>query len=120
MRRSLNYKRADRVAELIRHEMADILLKEIKDPRVGSVTLTSVKVTDDLRSARVYFGVLDRTTHIEEIENGLEAAAGYFHRLLLKRLRLKTVPHLTFHFDQNLDYSFHISEILKDLEEGEE
>ncbi len=118
MRRSQNYKRADRVGELIRHEVADILLKEIKDPRIGSVTLTRVKITDDLRSARVYFGVLDRTTHVEEIEKGLEAAGSYVHRLLVKRLRLKTVPRLSFHFDRNLDYSFHISGILKNLDEG--
>ena len=120
MKRSPDYKRADRVGELIRQEVSNILLKEVKDPRIGFVTLTRVKVTDDMRSAQVYFGVLDRTAHVEEIEKGLEAAESFVHRLLVKRLRIKTVPRLNFHFDRNLDYSFHISEILKDLEEKEE
>ena len=111
-----NYKRSDRVSELIRHEVAEIIFRETKDPRIGTVTVTRVKVSDDLRLAKVYFGVLDRTAQVEEVEKGLERASSYIHKLLVKRLRLKVVPRLTFHYDKNIDYSFHISKILKGLE----
>ncbi|UCF30076.1 MAG: 30S ribosome-binding factor RbfA [bacterium] len=119
MSRSQEYRRADRVGELIRQELAEILLKEVKDPRVGTVTITRVKVTDDLRQAKVYFGVLDRTTQVEEVAQGLEKATGHIHRLLGKRLRMRIIPRLSFSFDRNLDYSFHISRILRDIEADE-
>jgi ribosome-binding factor A len=116
MSRSQDYRRADRVGELIRHELADILLKEAKDPRIGSVTITRVKVSDDMRHAKVYFGVLDNTAMVDDITKGLEQATSYIHRLLGKRLRMRIIPRLTFSFDRNLDYSFHISRILKEIE----
>ncbi len=120
MRKQLDYKRADRVGELIKHEMSEILLREAKDPRIESVTITRVQLTDDLRSARIYFGVLDRTAQIDEVEEGLEKASSFIHSLLVKRLRLKFIPRMTFHFDRNLDYSFHISRILDDLDVEED
>jgi len=117
MARIHDYRRADRVAELVRSEVSQILLREAKDPAIGTVTLTRVKVSDDLRSAVVYYGVLDRTAEVEEIQQGLDRAIGYIHGLLGKRLRLRFTPRLTFIFDKNLDYSFHIDKILKDLDE---
>ena len=117
MSRSFDYKRADRVGELLKHELSEILLKEAKDPGIGEVTITRVKVSDDLRSAQVYFGVLDRTTMVEQVETGLQRASSFMHRLLGKRLRLKHVPRLTFIFDRNLDYSVRISKILSEIDE---
>lgn len=119
MRRSFDYKRSDRVGELVKHELSQILLREVKDPAIGTVTITRVVLTDDLRSGQVYFGVLDRTARSEEVEVGLERASPHIHRILGKRLRMKYIPKLTFHFDRNLDYSVHISKILSDIE-GEE
>lgn len=116
MPRYSDYKRADRVGELVKHEISDILRKEAKDPGIGEVTITRVKVSDDLRSAQVYFGVLDRTAEIEQVEEGLQRASGYIHRLLGKRLRLKYIPKPIFIFDRNLDYSFRISEILREID----
>jgi ribosome-binding factor A len=117
MPRYSDYKRADRVGELVKKEISDILRKEAKDPGIGEITITKVKVSDDLRSAHVYFGVLDRTSEIEKVEEGLRRASGYIHRLLGKRLRLKYIPKPIFIFDRNLDYSFRISEILKEIDE---
>jgi ribosome-binding factor A len=117
MSRSFDYKRADRVSELLKHELSEIILKEAKDPGIGEVTITRIKVSDDLRSAMVYFGVLDRTTEADQVEEGLQRASSYMHRLLGKRLRLKHIPRLTFVFDRNLDYSFKISKILSEIEE---
>jgi len=99
------------------HEISDILRKEAKDPGIGEITITRVKVSDDLKFAQVFFGVLDRTAQIEQVEEGLARAAGYIHRLLGQRLRLKHVPRPTFIFDRNLDYSFRISKILKEIDE---
>ncbi|MBN2720257.1 MAG: 30S ribosome-binding factor RbfA [Proteobacteria bacterium] len=118
MPRSHDYKRSDRVGELVMHEISDILRKEAKDPSIGEITIMRVKVSDDLKFAQVYFGVLDRTAEIEKIEEGLQRATGYIHRLLGKRLRLKHVPRPVFIYDRNIDYSFRISEILKEI--GEE
>jgi ribosome-binding factor A len=117
MSRSYDYKRADRVSELLKHELSDIIRREAKDPGIGEVTITRIKVSDDLRSALVYFGVLDRTAEVAHVEEGLQRASSYMHRLLGKRLRLKNVPKLTFIFDKNLDYSFRISKILSEIEE---
>ena len=117
MSRSYDYKRSDRVSELLKHELSEILRKEAKDPAIGEVTITRVNLTDDLRFATVYFGVLDRTTEVDQIEEGLQRASSYMHRLLGKRLRLKHTPRLTFKFDRNLDYSFKISKILSEIDE---
>ena len=111
MGRKFDYKRSDRVSELLKHELSEIIRREAKDPGIGEVTITRVKVSDDLRSAVVYFGVLDRTTEADKVEEGLLRASSYIHRLLGKRLRLKFVPKLTFVFVKNLDYSFKISRL---------
>lgn len=116
MSRTFNYKRSDRVSELLKHELSDIIRKEAKDPAIGEITITRIKVSDDLRSAMVYFGVLDRTTEVGKAEEGLQRASSYMHRLLGKRLRLKHIPKLTFAFDRNLDYSFRISKILSEID----
>lgn len=117
MGRSFDYKRSDRVSELLKHELSEIILREAKDPGIGEVTITRVKVSDDLRSALVYFGVLDRVTATVQVEEGLQRASSYMQRLLGKRLRLRHIPRLTFVFDRNLDYSFKISKILSEIDE---
>ena len=66
-----SFKRADRVADLLKMEIADLLLKQVRDPRIGSVTITGVKVTDDLRTARVFFVELGKDACSEEVQAGL-------------------------------------------------
>lgn len=119
MKRTYSYKRSDRVSELVRQEIADILLKDIKDPRMETVTVTRVKVSNDLRSAKVLFGVMDKTAEVEEIRESLQLAGNFMHKLLARRLRLKNTPKLLFEFDRNLDYSFHISNILDTINKEE-
>ena len=119
MSRPFDYKRADRVSELLKHEISQIVLREVKDPAVGEVTITRVQVTDDLRMATVSFGVLDRIDEAEQVTESLQRAAGHIQRLLGKRLRLRFIPRLTFQFDRNLDYSLKISKLLQDIEEEE-
>ncbi len=111
-----DYKRADRVSELLKAEISEILLRETKDPRIGEVTITRVLLTDDLRLATVYFGVLDRTAEAEQVTEGLQRAGGHIQRILGKRLHLRFIPKLTFQFDRNLDYSMKISKLLQEID----
>jgi ribosome-binding factor A len=119
MGRSFDYKRADRVSELLKHEVSEIVRRDVKDPAVGEVTITRVQVTDDLKMATVSFGVLDRLDEAEQVTESLQRAAGHIQRLLGKRLRLRFIPKLTFQFDRNLDYSLKISKILQEIDEDE-
>jgi len=114
--RSREYTRATRVEELLRREVSEILRDEVKDPRVGAVTITRVKVADDLKNATLWFGVLDRTSEATAIEEALNRSAGFVHHHLVRRVTQKVVPRLCFRFDKNLDYSFKIQSLLNKIE----
>ena len=116
----MNFKRADRVAELIRAEMADIIIKEVKDPRLHSVTITSVKVTDDLRNAKIYFVEMGKDECSPEIKAGLTKAAGFIRRELGKRVQLRCVPELTFVHDQSFGYGNRIESLLVQIANKQE
>ncbi len=114
------FKRADRVADLIRMEIADILLKQIKDPRIGTVTVTGVKMSDDLRNAQVFFVEMGRDACSPETREGLESAAGFLKRELGKRLQLRHVPEIDFAFDKSFAYGSHIERLLAEIRRKEE
>ncbi|HPX12273.1 MAG TPA: 30S ribosome-binding factor RbfA, partial [Syntrophales bacterium] len=96
----MTFKRADRVADLIREEVNRILVKDIMDPRVRNVTITDVRVTDDLRIAKIYFVPLGQDSPSEDARKGLEKATPFFRRNLGKRLNLRFVPEVHFYFDE--------------------
>jgi len=105
----------------MREEISEILLKDLKDPRIGFVTITKVAVTDDLRQAKVYYSVFGGEQEKEDSFQGLESATGYIKRELGRRMRLKYMPEITFHFDDSLEYGAHIEELLRDVKDtGEE
>jgi ribosome-binding factor A len=115
------FKRADRVADLIQCEISDILLKQIRDPRIGAVTITGVKVTDDLRLAKIYFVELAQDTIRAETLAGLEKATGFLKRELGKRLQLRCVPDLIFRVDASFAYGNRIERLLAEIkQEGTE
>ena len=91
---TMSFKRADRVAELIRAEMADIIIREVKDPRLHSITITSVKISDDLRNAKIYFVEMGKDECSDEIKAGLTQAAGFIRRELGKRMQLRSYRNL--------------------------
>ncbi len=93
------YKRATRVADQIRAEVADILMRRTKDPRVGFVTVTDVELTNDLRLARVYVATLPEDPHGDEVLAGLSHAVGFIRAELGRRLRLRHTPELIFQRD---------------------
>ncbi len=112
------YKRSDRVGDLIRQELASMIVYgEIKDYRVGLVTITHVKMSPDLKDAKVYFSQIGSDQEKDESRQGLNSASGYVRRELAKRLSLKHVPTVRFFFDDTLDYSDHIEKLIKGIKD---
>lgn len=113
------YKRSDRVGDLIKEEIASMMLHgDIKDPRIGFVTITHVKMSPDLKEARVYFSQIGSSAEIEKSRDGLNSASGFIRRGLSRRLNLKHIPHLEFFYDETLEYSDHIERVIKEIKEG--
>jgi ribosome-binding factor A len=111
----MRFKRAEKVGDQIREVISEILLQELKDPRIGFVTITKVAVSDDLRAARVYYSVFGDAQQKEASYQGLESATGYIKRELGRRMRLKYMPEITFLFDDSLEYGEHIEELLRSV-----
>lgn len=111
------FKRSDKVAEAIHEEISTLLIKGVKDPRVGFVTLTGVKVTDDLRLATIFFSVIGSDEVRKETEAGLNSAKGYLRREIGKALRLRLVPDIIFRYDESIEYGSHIESLLRQIHE---
>lgn len=112
--------RIRRVDEAVRTVLSDAIAKDLKDPRVGFVTVTGVKTSPDLRYTRVYVSVLgDEATREASLE-GLNSARGYLQATLARELRLKYTPALTFHYDESIDHGMRITELLHEVDEGAE
>src|SRR5512145_1875400 len=110
-----SFKRADRVADLSKMEISDVLLKQVRDPRIGSVTITGVKVTDDLRTARVFFVELGKDALSEGVQAGLGKATGFLRRELGRRLQLRHVPEIIFTYDPSFAYGNRIDTLLMEI-----
>lgn len=118
----MEYKRSDRVADLLQKEIADLVFRRVKDPRVANITVTGVDVTPDLKNARVFFCIMgggsdDKSR--QEASSGLEKATGFIRREIGKRLRLRFVPQIDFKYDSSFEYGDRIEKILKDLREND-
>jgi len=112
--------RSVRVGELIQQDLSDIILRGLRDPRVGFITIMSVDVTSDLRIAKVYFTVMGEDSDVEQTQKGLESASAYLRRELGKRLKLRHVPELIFIFDKSVAYGNHIEEIIQQIERAKD
>lgn len=112
----LGSKRTDRVGDQIRMEIADILQRRIKDPRVGFVTITAVDVTADLKQAWVYVTVLQEGEQGEEAMATLGRAAGFIRGELGRRLKLRYVPTVTFVRDSSVDQVKRVMTLLDELQ----
>ena len=111
--------RRAKVEELIKQELSQMILSEVKDPRIGFVTVTGVKMTPDLREARAYISVMGDENKVKSSLAGIKSAMPFFKRELAKRVRLRYMPSLTFELDKSLDYSEHIQKLLLKAERGE-
>jgi ribosome-binding factor A len=115
----MDYKRKDRVGDLLRHEISQILFRDIKDPRIGFVTITGVEVSDDLKEARVYYSVVGTEEEKKATEKGLRSSVNYIRNELRKVLDLKHIPNLTFRFDASIEYGDRIERLLKEIKASE-
>jgi ribosome-binding factor A len=113
-------KRSERVADLIQREVAEMLVKSIKDPRIGFVTITKVTVSEDCRFAKVYFSVAGTPAERESSGKGLDSAKGYVRKELGRRLRLRYTPEIVFQFDPSIEYAIHMEEVIRSIHRGEE
>jgi ribosome-binding factor A len=112
-------KRSEKVADLIHQEISEMLIKTVKDPRIGFVTITRVEVTEDCRSAKVYFSVAGTPKERERSMKGLNSARGYVRKELGRRIRLRYTPEIVFKFDPSIEYAIHIGEVIRHLSEEE-
>ena len=107
-----DFPRSRRIAEQVQRELSDIIRLELKDPRVGMITLTDVEVTRDNAHARVYFTLLGGEARVEEARAGLQHAAGYLRSQLARRLNIRVVPQLGFEYDASVERGARLSQLI--------
>ncbi|MHC5078452.1 MAG: 30S ribosome-binding factor RbfA [Planctomycetota bacterium] len=107
--------RRKRVAERLKQEIGGILLSEIKDPRIGMVSVVRVKVSADLRTASVYVSVLGDDADKKKAMQGIQHARGFIQTHIAKRVDLRFAPILRFHLDESIERSVRLSKILNEL-----
>ena len=107
------FSRSDRVSGQIQKNLSELLKKNIQDPRLEMVTITSVKMSQDLRIARVYFISSRDKMSRKEAAEGFKSALGYIKRVLAAKLGLRYMPDLKFFYDESFDYGSHIDNVLK-------
>ena len=107
------FARSDRVAEQMLRELADLLQFEVKDPRVGMVTVTEVEVSGDMSHAKIYYSApLQDNKALDALQKGLERTAGFLRSQLSKRMLLRTVPQLHFVYDASIDSGMKMSRLI--------
>jgi ribosome-binding factor A len=109
------FSRADRVAGQIQKILSEILIKDIKDPRLDMATITGVKMSRDLKLARIYFTISGSNKSSEDASKGFKSAAGYLKRTLAGQLGLRYMPDLAFFYDESFDYGARIDTLLRTL-----
>lgn len=111
----MTVKRSEKVAEAIHEIVSALLLKGVKDPRIGFTTITGVKVSDDLHFATIYFSVVGSDAEKKSTESGLNSARGFIRRELGKNLRMRYVPEVFFKYDESVDYGQRIDTLLDEI-----
>jgi len=105
--------RIERVNNLIRHEISELLQRQVKDPRLGNfVAVTEVSTSPDLRYAKVFVSCMGSEEEKREALSGLIAASGFFRSRLAKRLRLRRIPELSFHWDDSIQRGAHLLQLI--------
>lgn len=109
--------RKEKVQDAIQREICDIFQNELKDPRIGFVTITRVEMSDDLRYAKVFFSVLGKDEEKKKTVEALDSAIGFIRTLVAERVQLRFAPELTFKLDESIEYSSHIQKLLDEIKE---
>jgi len=100
--------RSERVALQLKKEVSKILQEDIKDPRIGFITITRVDLTGDLRYARVHFSVLGDDEAREIASEGIDSAKGYIRKLIAERMNMRYAPEISFKLDNSIEYSINL------------
>jgi ribosome-binding factor A len=111
-------KRVARLNEQFKRELTALLRSEVKDPRIGLITITDVEVTADLYHAKVYFTLAGDEEDRQQVLEGLRAATGFLRGELGRRMRIRRAPDLHFTFDNTLEHAMHIERLLREARAG--
>ncbi len=107
-----DFPRSRRIAEQVQRELSGVIRLELKDPRVGMITITDVEVTLDQKVARVFFTLLGDESKIEETTRGLQHAAGFLRSQLAQRFEMRSVPQLQFVYDASVERGVRLSHLI--------
>lgn len=114
-------RRTERLNDLIREEISDLLRRQAKDPRLDCfLTVTMVDASPDLRHAKVFISVMGTEEEKTKAMNGLASASSFFHRELMKRLSLRRTPQLSFHRDDSIERAAHVMDLMKGIAVSED
>ncbi len=108
-------KRAVRVGDQLLREIANLLVRKIKDPRIKGATLTGVRLSDDLRHAKIYYSVMGYKEDIERTQAGLDSAKGFIKKEIGQRMELKYIPDITFKHDPSLAEGEHMERLFEKI-----
>jgi ribosome-binding factor A len=116
----MDSQRLQRVGEVLRFELSELVRLKLKDPRLGFVTITNVEVSADLRHAKVFVSSLGAPEETSRSVEVLTGAAGFLRGELFKRVRLRLIPELSFKVDRSIEHSVRISQVLRELKDESE
>lgn len=112
----LPYKRSQRVSDLLREEIAEIIMRKLKDPRLGFITVTGVDITEDLKIAKVFISSLKENERESNLSI-LNSAKSFIRSEVAKRLRMKNIPSIEFRTDESIGYGDRIERLLREIKE---
>ncbi|MDD4954226.1 MAG: 30S ribosome-binding factor RbfA [Candidatus Omnitrophica bacterium] len=112
--------RHDRITEAIRQEASLVIHGQLKDPRLGFVTVTRVELTSDYRSAKIFYSVLGKEEDHKKTKEALDSALGFVRRMIAQRINLRFAPDIIFREDRSTEYSVKIEEVLNQIKEQNE
>lgn len=107
--------RREKITQALKEEISTIIHDELKDPRLGFVTVTRAEVTVDLRQVKVFFSVLGKDQDYKKTKEALDRATGFIRRLIAQRIKLRFTPEIIFREDRSSEYSIRIQEILEEI-----
>jgi ribosome-binding factor A len=113
----VEYSRPERLGDLLREEISDIIQRRLRDPRVELATVTDVVVSGDLKFAKVFISKFGKEHELEDAVHALEHATGFIRGELGKRLTIRFIPELSFRVDKSIEYGARIEKVLKEIDE---
>jgi ribosome-binding factor A len=104
--------RARRLGDQIQRELTELLRRDVKDERIGNVTITAVHVTGDLRNAKVYYLVFGKSGADPQVQRGLESASGFLRNALSRSLMIRHTPMLSFELDSSIEHGVRLTQLI--------